>query len=388
MVSSTNLGRFITDKNGQKHQIIFEAISGSHLYGLNHADSDIDIKGVYIKNKNCFYGINDDIYQISDEKNDVVYYELGRFFELAMKSNPNMIELIATENKFINYKLDLFDVDVNMFLSKDCITKYIGFANSQVKKAKGLKKVIHNPQPKIRKPIYEFCYFVNNGESIHFIDHLNDYYSNTIADMVTEDKMPIEAIKRVILEMVLENSGLVKSNNGRDLYGIYLPFGDNNYRGVIKDENSTELRLSSISKEHGNQLQSLRFNSDGFKTHCKAHKAYWEWVKNRNEARYATNVKLAKNYDTKNISHTFRLLHVAKEIAIEKKVNNMRTKDRDFLFTIKNGHYEYETILLMIKKEIENVKIAFEKSTLTSNIDKNKVNEKLVSIRKQYYDNC
>lgn len=62
----------------QNNLILFEAISGSKAFGLATEKSDTDIRGVYYLPKNIFFGLNY-IPQISNETNDIVYYELGRY---------------------------------------------------------------------------------------------------------------------------------------------------------------------------------------------------------------------------------------------------------------------------------------------------------------------
>ena len=59
----------------QSGSIIFECISGSKAYGLDTPASDTDIRGVYILPQDQFYSLNY-IEQISNETNDIVYYEL------------------------------------------------------------------------------------------------------------------------------------------------------------------------------------------------------------------------------------------------------------------------------------------------------------------------
>ncbi len=44
--------------------------------------------------------------------------------------------------------------------------------------------------------------------------------------------------------------------------------------------------------------------------------------------------------------HTFRLLNMAKEIAVEKQIHIFR-KDRDFLLKIKNGEFSYDELVKM-----------------------------------------
>jgi len=58
--------------------LLFEAVSGSHAYGLQHKDSDVDLRGVFVMPKVQFYGLNQ-TEQVSDKKNDEVYYELKKF---------------------------------------------------------------------------------------------------------------------------------------------------------------------------------------------------------------------------------------------------------------------------------------------------------------------
>ena len=70
-----------------KNIIVFECLSGSHAYGLATPESDVDIKGVFILLENDYLGLNY-VEQVSNETNDIVYYELGRFVELLSKSNP------------------------------------------------------------------------------------------------------------------------------------------------------------------------------------------------------------------------------------------------------------------------------------------------------------
>ena len=65
--------------------LLLEAVSGSRAYGLATPESDTDIKGVFYLPKSMFYGM-EYIPQISNETNDIVYYELGRFIELLLQA--------------------------------------------------------------------------------------------------------------------------------------------------------------------------------------------------------------------------------------------------------------------------------------------------------------
>jgi len=145
---------------GLKNQqlLLFEAVSGSHAYGLQHKDSDIDLKGVFILPKKQFYSLTQ-IEQVSDERNDEVYYELKKFIDMLVKNKPNFLEVLGTPADCIRYQHPLFDLlKLPDFLSKQAKNTFAGYALSQIKKARGLNKKIVNPMAERRKSVLEFCY--------------------------------------------------------------------------------------------------------------------------------------------------------------------------------------------------------------------------------------
>ena len=82
--------------------------------------------------------------------------------------------------------------------------------------------------------------------------------------------------------------------------------------------------------------------------------------------------------------HTFRLLHMAKEIALE---NTLRVKrpDREFLLDIRQGKYEYDELVGWAeekKKELENL---YRHSTLPEKTDLKIINDLLTNLRERFY---
>src|SRR5690606_34050015 len=152
--------------------ILFECISGSRAYGLATENSDTDIRGVYYLPKDRFYGL-DYFPQVSNETNDIVYYELGRFIELLSKNNPNILEMLATPEHCILYENELMnDIKVSDFMSLLTKDTFVGYALSQVKKAKDLNKKMFHPIDKERKSVLDFCYVVENGKTFELQDWL------------------------------------------------------------------------------------------------------------------------------------------------------------------------------------------------------------------------
>lgn len=338
--------------------IIFECISGSKAYGLDTPTSDTDIRGVFVLPKDQFYGLNY-IGQINDETNDTAYYELRKFIELCSKNNPNILELLNVPEDCVLYKHPIFDqIKMSLFLSKQCEKSFANYAYAQIKKARGLEKKIVNPVEKERKSVLDFCYVYDNSSSMPLKDFLN---------------------KRNLKQ---ENCGVTNIPHLKDCHNLYHSI-DIPYKGVIKSDRANEVALSSIPKEE-RAIALMFFNKDGYSIYCKRYKEYWDWMEKRNDERYKTTVSHGKNYDSKNIMHTFRLLHMAKEIAIENTIHVKRT-DRSFLLDIKKGKYEYDELVVWAEERKQELEMLYANSSLHERPNLIKVNNLLSSIREEYY---
>jgi hypothetical protein len=342
--------------------ILLECISGSRAYGLDLPTSDTDLKGVFILPKEKYYGL-DYIPQVANETNDEVFYELKRFFELLAKNNPNILELLNTPDDKIIFKHPLFDqLDASLFLSKKCKHSFAGYAMTQIKKARGLNKKIVNPIAKEKKNILHFCYVIHGQGSIPFLDWLG---KNNFQQ---------------------ENCGLVNIAHMKNLYALfYDKNGDLNFNGVMKKETANDVLLSSVPK--GTEpISHLSFNLDGYAKYCKDYKEYWSWVELRNEARYENTVEHGKNYDTKNMMHTFRLLHMAEEILRDGKVNVHR-ENREELLAIRFGKFSYDELIEKSNQLIQNVEAAYLISQLPEVPNIELIEKMLLEIRDQWYQN-
>ncbi|MES2765043.1 MAG: nucleotidyltransferase domain-containing protein [Bacteroidota bacterium] len=344
------------------HLIIFECVSGSKSYGLDTPQSDTDIRGVFIMPEEKFFGL-ENATQISNESNDIVFYELRRVVELLLKNNPNVLELLNIRPEFILKQHPLFDVlKPEIFLSKLCRETFGNYAVSQIKKAYGLNKKIINPMQEERKSVLDFCYVIEGQGSI--------------------------LLKNWLLKNNLEqeNCGLVNIPHTRDTYGLFYDNSGGNlkYRGIVLKQVSNDVALSSIPKEE-KMLAVMSFNKDGYTRYCKDYKEYWDWVSKRNNSRYENTISHGKNYDAKNMMHVFRLLSMAEEIAAEKRINTFR-HDRDFLFKIKNGEFAYDELLKLADEKIERVNAAYATSDLPDAPDIAEIEKILFTIRKKFYN--
>ncbi len=365
--------------------ILLDAISGSHAYNTNNEHSDIDKRGVFICELDD-YLIGDYPQQVSDEGNDITYYEIGRFIELLNKNNPNILELLNCPERCVEYRHPLMElIKPEEYISKLCKDTFGGYASTQIKKAKGLNKKIMNQMAPERKDPLDFCYVIDGKESqplkeflsengleqlfcgLSIIPHARDLYAlfyDKKSHYIFSESLPLYLRKTIkfLLKVFGKSFGL-------------------GYKGILK-ENSDDIRLSSIPKGE-KQIVIVSYNEDGFSVYCKQYREYFDWEKKRNEQRY--NIASGKMFDPKNLMHCYRLCEMCLEILQGKGVNVHR-ENRDLLMKIRNGEMEYDEILSLVDNLIEETNKAFETSKLIDAPDINKSMQTLLKIRKSFYN--
>ena len=284
----------------------------------------------------------------------------------------------------------------DQFISKQCFNPFFGYAKSQIEKARGLNKKIVNPITERLTP-FDFIYTFKGQGSTKFSDWLSNRGLHQ------------------------EFCGLVNVPNMHDIYGVYYDFGAhisaNNdwrynmpfltyacdylgnesikevtsqlstmaptgYRGVISpDADGNELCLSSVEDKNARPICFISYNQSGYSAHCRQYDEYQTWVKERNPKRYESN--LNKNYDSKNMMHCFRLMHMAAEIAEGKGMVLERTWDRHFLVDVRNHKFEYDEIIERLEEDKRRMNQLMEQSTIREKIDTDFVNNLMIKIRKQ-----
>lgn len=341
--------------------LLLESVSGSRAYGLHTPQSDTDLKGVFLLPKRSFYGL-EYTEQVNNDSNDEVYYELRRFVDLLVKNNPNILELLNTPDDCIRFRHPVMDLlKPELFLSKLCEQTFAGYAQSQVKKAKGLNKKIVNPVSKERKSILDFCHVIHQQGTVS----LKHWLSNQGFSQ--------------------HECGLVNIPHMRDMYAVFhnSQLSNTYLRGIISGDAANDLSLSSVEK--GLEPKAfMSFNKDGYSKYCKDYKEYWNWVNTRNEVRYENTLEHGKNYDAKNMMHTFRLLNMAEEIAREGKVF-VRRQDRDYLLKIRSGVFSYEELVDLANEKVTEIHSLYATSTLPLSPDLHQAEQILFEIRETLY---
>lgn len=408
--------------------LLYKYIRGSQAYGTNTPESDQDEGGIFIAPQEWVDGLGFDYAEeISDEKHDTVWWELGKFMRLLCTSNPTVLEaLFVPEDKVLFEHPIMTEIKKHrdMFVTKASFKPFGGYATSQIAKAQGQNKKIHwDIQEMTRKTPLDFCYTFRKQGSQNI--------QNWLAERGLEQR----------------NCGLVNIPNMRDTYGVYYDFGQHmvfnnidvdyfrnpkNYNdpfiafvfdtflsdnfcrndeeydidmynlyyqlrtpkgghcGIVsEDGDSNQVRFSSVKKDDM-PICYMTYNQSGYESHCRKYREYIEWKEHRNKARYENNLEglekdKGKFYDSKNMMHCFRLLSMCIEVAEGKGILiDRRNIDREFLMDVRNRKYTYDELmgkLLELKAKMDS---AIEVSAIRENIDIEFVNNLLLDCRRYF----
>lgn len=130
----TILNHPIYDNLRNRTDILFLCFGGSHAYGTNNENSDIDIRGVKIDSFADILLMSDIEDEERDTDSDTVIYGLNKFLNLATDCNPNIIEMLgcAKEDYAMVSPLGQMLLDNRkLFLSKKAYDSFAGYARGQ-----------------------------------------------------------------------------------------------------------------------------------------------------------------------------------------------------------------------------------------------------------------
>ncbi len=345
-----------------EERTILIGLAGSHGYGLNRPDSDLDYRGVFIAPKRYYLGFDHieqkdagwdepGIFSVLDGNKDTVIYELKKIIQLLSGANPNVLELLWLYNypvlttvgqHLINHK--------QLFLSKKVKHTYSGYAFAQIKKMETHRKWLLNPPQK--KPLPSD--FGIEDEAPLTKDELNaflEYLYNLI---------------RGRIEFLEESEELYK-----------LLTADIDFKGVLK-----QYTLADVSLEYTQNLTNSRKDfirllqkSQTYQVALREWKAYLSWQENRNPAR--AQMERKSGFDLKHGMHCIRLLRSGLEILKtgEVIVDRRIAGDVADLKAILHGEYAYEQVMKMAEDLVAEMDNFYEQSTLPHKPDLEQINE-------------
>ncbi|MCH6256245.1 nucleotidyltransferase domain-containing protein [Puniceicoccaceae bacterium K14] len=343
-------------------KVIFESVVGSQAYGTALPHSDEDLKGIYIVPEATQVTLDPLPTQVSDAKGDTVYYTLARFLELALTANPNIIELLFMPEECVKRRTHSFDLlaeNRSIFITKQAYESHVGYAQAQIKKARGQNKWVNNPQPKTQPTLEDFCWLIPNENE-------------------ENSELPYRPRPIASTGFSLSECHVAALEHSPSMYRIYH-YGSK-ARGVIRG-GKVVCESIPIDDEKERCIGLLSVNQNAFERAVRDHKNYWTWRENRNEARWQTQESGQIDYDAKNMMHTFRLL-LSGESILRNGYPIVRFKGEalQFLMDIRTGKFTYDALIEKAETKVEELKTLHQHSILPEAPNKAKAEELLKEI--------
>lgn len=316
------------DKN-LGNNIIILTLGGSHAYGTNNDNSDLDIRGCALNSKMQIL-TNENFEQLVHEATDTTIYAFNKLISLLSNVNPNTIEMLGNKPEHYFYVSpigqELID-NSHLFLSKKAVYSFGGYANQQLRRLENKSNRLVG-QAQNEEHIYKTIEHAS-------YDFKNRYFT-----------MPNDAIKLYIDKAVQE---------GYDTE-IFMDVNLSHY--PLRDYKDMWSEMQSIVKSYGK-------------------------IGKRNEKAIEHN-KLGKH-----MMHLIRLYMMCLDILEKEKIITYRENEHDFLMDIRNGKFldnnrqptaEFYEIVNDYEKKLEYAK---QNTNLPDNPNYKAINEFVASVNER-----
>ena len=127
---------FLREDKNLGDNIILLTLGGSHAYGTNNENSDLDVRGCTLNSKMQIL-TNENFEQFVNEATDTTIYSFNKLISLLSNCNPNTIELLGNKPEHYLYVSEigkeLID-NAHLFLSKRVAYSFGGYATAQLRR--------------------------------------------------------------------------------------------------------------------------------------------------------------------------------------------------------------------------------------------------------------
>jgi len=324
---------------------IFLFTRGSHAYGTNTPESDVDIGGICLPSKAVLYGIKkfdqeDRWTDEKGEKSDKVIFNLNKAVELMKGSNPNMLDFIYAPERVIKLTTPIWKrfVDVrDEFLSLKAKWAFQGYATEQLNRIKTHRGYLLNPP-------------VSEPNRADFNLPERSVFPETQCEVIA--KLSSQYVSEENQDKFYSDVTKMFDREGALIFKKYIPI--EYYPFAIEDFKRRQKEflhmISSVSgtflkDEYKNMAENeLRYISARYNW-----QRYKKWKDGRNKRRSEMEVKCG--YDSKHAMHLTRLLFMSVEIMQGKGVLVDRTNiDSDILMEIRDGRWTFDRVIELSNK--------------------------------------
>jgi len=138
----------------------------------------------------------------------------------------------------------------------------------------------------------------------------------------------------------------------------------------------------SAFKKGDELIGYLRFKKSDYSKYLREYRSYFKWKTDQEHHKILIN---GGEYDGKFLMHAFRLLYTVKDVAEKGELIIMRP-EREFLLKVRNHEFQYGELINKTEDLIQEVREAFKRSDLPSEVDKEKAGNISAEVRAAIYN--
>jgi hypothetical protein len=274
--------QFINTNEHLGQRMIFATFGGSHAYGTNVPDSDIDVRGCALNSSRDLLG-RTNFEQVVDNQTDTTIYSFNKLVGLLENCNPNTIELLGCRPDSYHFYNEIGKLLVEkrkMFLSRKAIYAFGGYATQQLRRLQAALARNNYGQSEKEAHILSSC----KSAMFSFNERYQDFENGTFqlyVDQSQQEDLDTEIFADVSLK--------------------HYPLRD--YKNIWSD-------LNKIIKDYGKITQRNKKKDDA--------------------------------YLAKHAMHLIRLYLMCIDILEKEEIITYREHDLPLLMSIRNGEFQNE----------------------------------------------
>lgn len=320
---------FLRENKNLGNNIILLTLGGSHVYGTNNENSDLDVRGCALNSKRQIL-TNENFEQFVNEETDTTIYSFNKLISLLSNVNPNTIEMLGNRPEHYLYVSpigqELLD-NAHLFLSKRAAYSFGGYATAQLRRLDNKAVRLVNQEQREK----------------HILNSIMNAY-NTFPEKYFSFQE--DSIKLYI------------DKSEQEEYDSEIFMDINLHRYPLRDYKSMWSEMNNIVKDYSK-------------------------IGKRNKNAIEHN-KLGKH-----MMHLIRLYMMCLDILEKEQIVTYREKEHDLLMDIRNGKYlddnkqpipEFFEMIDEYEKKLEYAK---ENTSLPDNPDYKAINEFVASVNER-----
>lgn len=320
---------FMREDKNLGDNIILLTLGGSHAYGTNNENSDLDVRGCALNSKMQIL-TNENFEQFVNEVTDTTIYSFNKLISLLSNCNPNTIELLGNKPDHYLYVSEIgkeLIENSHLFLSKRAAYSFGGYATAQLRRLDNKAVRLVNQEQRERHILNSIMNAFHTFPEKYF--HFEEDSIKLYIDKSEQEEYDTEIFMDVNLH--------------------HYPLRD--YKSMWSEMNNVMKDYSKIGKRNKNAIEHNKLG--------------------------------------KHMMHLIRLYMMCLDILEHEKIVTYREKEHDLLMDIRNGKFldedrqpitEFYEMVDDYEKKLEYAK---NNTNLPDNPDYKRINEFVASVNER-----